>query len=148
MHLIVCITKKNLPVPASLPPSLQMIKDQQTGRVPGGAIGGPPPLQAPPSPRAFQAPPSPGASMAIPSPQNQMAPPSPQQQFQQPPPAMPALGMPPPQPPIPQQQQQYPGPPPLAPVGGQSISDAFEGLSTDPTTVGPSGASIAAPPSP
>lgn len=52
MHLIVCVSKKNLPMPPGLPLSLKQLKSQQpppsaaAGGPPGGAaLGGPPPIQ-------------------------------------------------------------------------------------------------------
>lgn len=55
MHLIVCISKKNLPVPPSLPPSLQAIKDKARGGG-MGAAGSSPGMQAqqPPPPQQLQ----------------------------------------------------------------------------------------------
>ena len=68
MHLIVCITKKNLPVPPSLPPSLKALKDQEAGGAPHQQQQQmPPPI-----------PPSPARSI-----QGQMPPPQLQQQQQQ-----------------------------------------------------------------
>jgi hypothetical protein len=94
MHLIVCISKKNLPPPTGqLPPSLTALKN----------------------------PDSPTPSMPpLPPPQQQQQP-LPQQQ---------------------QQQQQLSQQPTLAPPGGMSISDAFEGMSV--TSGDPMGASAAA----
>jgi len=54
MHLIVCVSKKNLPMPPGLPLSLKQLKSQQPppsaaaggGPPPGAtAVGGPPPIQ-------------------------------------------------------------------------------------------------------
>eukprot|EP00522_Entomoneis_paludosa_P011313 CAMPEP_0172447012 /NCGR_PEP_ID=MMETSP1065-20121228/6408_1 /TAXON_ID=265537 /ORGANISM="Amphiprora paludosa, Strain CCMP125" /LENGTH=998 /DNA_ID=CAMNT_0013198205 /DNA_START=21 /DNA_END=3017 /DNA_ORIENTATION=- len=111
MHLIVCVSKKGMPMPTALPPSLAAIKQQQAG--------GPPPMPQPeeqmPPPAAMAAA---GAGVAAAG----MAAPEPQQQLQ-PPPQME-------QPPAPEMQQQLGGPPPL---GGMNISDAFDGLDPSPT---------------
>ena len=53
MHLIVCVSKKNLPVPPSLPPSLKALKSQQPG-APAGGVPSPPMRSASP---AMSAPP-------------------------------------------------------------------------------------------
>jgi len=45
MHLIVCVSKKNLPMPGALPPSLQALKGHQEGT---GAVGAVPPPGAAP----------------------------------------------------------------------------------------------------
>jgi len=96
MHMIVCISKKNLPVPPSLPASLQALKDKAHGG--GVAAGGA------------------GAAVGSPGMQGQAAPPPLQQQQPQPPPAMPSPTLAPQQPgmgmpqpslsPVPQPQQQ------------------------------------------
>jgi hypothetical protein len=128
MHLIVCVSRKNLPLPGGLPPSLQQVKAQQ----PPGAgppslpttAQGPPPVM--PQPRA----PSPALSMQrAPSPAMPQPPLSMNQQpapTQYPSPSM-SQSMPPPA-----ESQSLPGPPALDLGGGGaglSISDAFEGLS-------------------
>jgi hypothetical protein len=102
MHLIVCISKKNLPPPTGqLPPSLTALKN---------ALKNP----APPTPSLPPLPPL--------------------QQQQQP---------------SPQQQQQLSQQPTLAPPGGMSISDAFEGLSvTSGDPMGAPAASAAGGPTP
>lgn len=111
MHLIVCISKKNLPFPKMLPMSLKGLKQQQAP-------------QAPSSPRMQPQGQSAGG-IPPPSPSQQMQPGMMSQQ-QQMPPQSPTGGQP--------QRVSMPstaGPPPL-PVapGGMDISDAFEGLST------------------
>ena len=144
MHLIVCVTKKGLSVPPSLPGSLKSLKEarKQAQQVGGGAAGGGngggggvPPSPAPPTPSQMQGQPMPQMG--------QMG----QGQGQGPPPMMPNMGVPPQQmqqpqmqggqPQMqggqPQMQQSMAGPPPLVPPGGASISDAFEGLGPDPT---------------
>lgn len=137
MHLIVCVSKKNLPLPPSLPPSLQQVKAQ-------------PKTQAP----MPQPPPSPGQGVPIApgSPQGQIrstmstsavgfSSPSMQsssaQQYSMPQPAAAALS-------------RLPGPPPLTQQSALSISDAFEGLNTGPAgpTAGVTSFMNQAPPSP
>eukprot|EP00980_Cylindrotheca_fusiformis_P027195 scaffold19324_cov152-Cylindrotheca_fusiformis.AAC.10 len=108
MHLIVCISKKNLPPPkGQLPPTLLALKKQ-----------GPPPTPSlPPRPPA-----QPQQQQQQQPPQQQQQPP-PQQQQQPQQQNKPSQSM---QPPQQQQQQQQPS---LAPQGGMSITDAFEGMS-------------------
>lgn len=101
MHLIVCISKKNLPLPKILPLSLKSLKQQQQQQPPGGS-GFIQQQQQPPS---------------VPDPTTNQ------------PPQMNApaadegslMGGPP---------SGLQGPPPIAQPGGMGISDAFEGLST------------------
>lgn len=103
MHLIVCISKKNLPAPqGGLPNSLKALK---------AANSAPPAAQRAPQPEPA-APPAPQRPAEIPSP------PGPQ-------------GMAPPglQRGIPPAASFDQGPPPIVSTGGLSISDAFEGLS-------------------
>lgn len=108
MHLIVCISKKNLPPPkGSLPNSLKALKAANSAPSPG-----------------------PGAS---PQQQNQQQPP--QQQYQPAPTEYPSAAGPTsmgsPRPPMhpPAAASFDHGPPPIVQTGGMSISDAFEGLS-------------------
>jgi Cytoskeletal-regulatory complex EF hand len=145
MHLIVCISKKNLPVPPSLPLSLKNLKAQQQQPPPhaensqnNSAIpqtiyqphppnpsmslgGGPPPST--PDRSQFQQQPQPVSAM--PSPTMMAAPPPVMTSTM--PPSMPAVnsmagggvGF---------GAGSMAGPPPLSQPGGASISDAFEGL--------------------
>lgn len=117
MHLIVCVSKKNLPTPSALPISLKILKSQQPGNMPGAQ-----------PPMSQEAPPL-AAPTPILSPQRQ--------QFVDPPPSQPQMHYnAPPQ--VHQQQYsappspspRYSTPPPLQPPGGgaMAISDAFEGL--------------------
>lgn len=147
MHLIVCISKKNLPVPPSLPLSLKNLKAQQHQQPPTQnnnynavpqtiyqpnpasqpamsstmSMGGPPPST--PERSQFQQQPM----SAMPSPtmgaMSNIAPP-PQMMTNTMPPSMPTTnsisgggGA-----------STMAGPPPLSQPGGVSISDAFEGL--------------------
>jgi len=102
MHLIVCISKKNLPPPqGNLPNSLRALK----------AASAPPPTattQRPPLPVQVPAEPTPRQQPSIPSP------PGPQPYT------------------VPSSASFDHGPPPIAKAGGHSISDAFEGLSMTP----------------
>lgn len=105
MHLIVCISKKNLPAPPTLPVSLQQLKSQQSaqqGATSPGTLASAPPLAA------HQQPPP----MQLASNMSAMTAPSPV-----PPPIQSSMSM-----------TGSPAPP-LQPTGGMSISDAFEGLS-------------------
>jgi len=99
MHLIVCVSKKGMPMPPSLPPSLAQLKQQQPPPGAAAAGGGPPP---PVSPEAAAAP-------------------EPQAQQMPPPQPSPAEAAPPAQPEAPAIQTTGSG-------GGMSITDAFEGL--------------------
>ncbi|CAB9509662.1 Epidermal growth factor receptor substrate 15 [Seminavis robusta] len=118
MHLIVCVSKKNLPLPKILPMSLKALKQQQQQQQQ---------QQAPPPEEEMQ-------------PQAQLPPAQQQQQphGQQYPPAAPAYNSQQPSIPDPSdggmQGGMNPsgmaGPPPIAKPGGLDISDAFEGLST------------------
>lgn len=145
MHLIVCITKKNLPAPKVLPASLKALKDAEKGQSGvSAAVGGTPT----PSPNI-----APTAARAMPPPAPQMQQPPPQQQAQQQQPSVPPTVTPA----STQLSSQPPPPTPVAPnvsgstdaapapsmdgasfvkgggaVGGVSISDAFEDL--DPST--------------
>eukprot|EP00542_Grammatophora_oceanica_P015991 CAMPEP_0194039652 /NCGR_PEP_ID=MMETSP0009_2-20130614/11757_1 /TAXON_ID=210454 /ORGANISM="Grammatophora oceanica, Strain CCMP 410" /LENGTH=1039 /DNA_ID=CAMNT_0038682559 /DNA_START=18 /DNA_END=3137 /DNA_ORIENTATION=- len=122
MHLIVCVSKKNMPLPDALPFGLKTLKQQAAG-----------PPAPEPAPAGF---PDPGAMAGGPPPameQNNMGAPPPTMNgglggppplSQGPPPAMGGGtggmggGGPPP----------LSGAPQLQPAGGLSISDAFEGL--------------------
>mmetsp|Transcript_27096 Transcript_27096/g.58772 ORF Transcript_27096/g.58772 Transcript_27096/m.58772 type:complete len:1005 (+) Transcript_27096:150-3164(+) len=107
MHLIVCITKKNLPVPASLPPSLKALKDQEAGGAPQQQQQQqqmPPPI-----------PPSPARSIPGQMPPPQLQQPQ-QQQQQAPPPMMPSMGL------GGYQQQAPPSPVPQQPIASSSMS--------------------------
>lgn len=100
MHLIVCISKKNLPPPqGNLPNSLKALKAASSA--PAGATQQP----TMPPPAAQQQPPKPAAIPSPPGPQSSMGPP-------------------------PSTSFESAGPPPIVSTGGLSISDAFEGLST------------------
>lgn len=102
MHMIVCVSKKNLPMPKMLPMSLKGLKQQQQP---------PPPAPAPaPEPQAqMQQQPGPPSIAAVPSYNSQL------------PPAAAAAGG--------GGMSDLQGPPPIVPAGGLGISDAFEGLS-------------------
>ena len=110
MHLIVCISKKNLPCPKVLPYSLKVLKVVASEKVPAA----PPTPEAPPT---MQAPPV------------MQGPPT-----MQAPPVMPTLHHEEPSAPM---AMQFSTPPPLAPVGGLAISDAFEGLSAGGGSLAP-----------
>jgi len=110
MHLIICISKKNLPAPkGSLPNSLKALKAASSAPVgvptPGAAGLSRPAV--PPSPQVRL---SPKPQAEIPSP------PRPQSTTMGMPSSFPSTG----------------GPPPIVAMGGGSISDAFEGLSMTP----------------
>ena len=111
MHLIVCVSKKNLPMPPGLPMSLRGLKAQQANANMRSAS---PAMNAPP-----QMPQMAGSSASIGS---GMAPPPPSSNMSV------ASGVPPPQihdsPPA-----EIHTAPPIRPAGGMGISDAFEGLS-------------------
>jgi hypothetical protein len=124
MHMIVCISKKKLPVPHRLPPSLQALKDNENGGTAAGDMGdipSPQPVQqynAPPPPTSYGAP----------------SPPSPQMNTQyapEPPhpvdPVMPPLGG---------MQNGFGNNPGMSSVtgglGAVGISDAFDDLSPEP----------------
>jgi hypothetical protein len=157
MHLIVCISKKNLPVPPSLPLSLKNLKAQQHKLPPAQSTNDnavPQTIYQPhPQPTSSLQPPMHSTmSMGGPPPstpdrsRNQQH----QQQQQQPISAIPSPSMgamnsmvPPPQlnsnamPPLMPTMNSVSGgegvgtmagPPPLSQPGGVSISDAFEGL--------------------
>lgn len=143
MHLIVCVSKKNLPMPVVFPPSLKAMKDQELAAaagVSGGSVASgnpgdnPAGNQPPPAAQQQQQPAPPAAAMSIPSPPLVTAQPSsPSQQLQQ-------------------QQQQAPPPQPQQPpqpsfnvrlnIGGMSISDAFENVPSHDTTTPPTDASF------
>jgi len=132
MHLIVCVSKKNLPLPPGLPVSLKLLKAQQQQQhqhqqyqQPSTAPSSPmqpgapqPQLGAPPSPSSLPPP-----VVGIPSPPRQ-------QQH----PIQGGLTMPGP-PPIQRTPSEstgmssLPGPPPIQQPGGADIHDAFAGLS-------------------
>lgn len=119
MHLIVCVSKKNLPLPGGLPPSLKQLKAQVGQPV----MAAPSPLPQQQQPQQPVAPPSPGMSLSnrslagTPPPTMHMQPPptavTTQSMYQQPPST---------------KSTSLPGPPPLEKPGGMAISDAFEGL--------------------
>ena len=116
MHLIVCISKKNLPVPAALPLSLKQFKQQQKQQHPPSHItmngGGPvPPAMPEPTAHVPPAPPAATVPTMMSSPARSMPPAT---AMASPPAASAFSGL--------------PGPPPLSKTGGMSISDAFEGL--------------------
>ena len=127
MHLIVCVSKKGLPLPKpGLPNSLQALKAAQTpaGQQRPSIVqkqGGAPPLSPA---RSTQAPPAQPPVQAIPSPTPQGQP----QYVQQQAPA-PSLSMSRSMSPQPQTTLS-PNVPPVVGTSGLSISDAFEGLST------------------
>jgi hypothetical protein len=145
MHLIVCISKKGLPMPPSLPVSLGLLKSQQSAAMHPNQPTSPGSVAADPQ-RAMQLPPPPmqlggresstGSVSAMPDPQMQM---------QQAPPIQPSLSMtgsfqgsaPPIQPSMSMTGSFQGSAPPLQQQGGgMSISDAFEGLT--PVDAGPS----------
>ena len=102
MHMIVCVSKKNLPMPKILPMSLKGLKQQQQEQPP-------PPAPAPaPEPQDQMQQPGPPSIAAAPS-----------YNSQHPPAAAAGGGM-----------SNLQGPPPIVQAGGLGISDAFEGLST------------------
>ena len=105
MHLIVCISKKNLPPPqGSLPNSLKALKAANSA--PPAVQRAPQPEPAPAAPERpteIPSPPPPSQGMAPPGPQGRMGPTS-SASFDN-------------------------GPPPVVSTGGMHISDAFEGLS-------------------
>lgn len=114
MHLIVCISKKNLPMPPGLPMSLKGLKAQQQ-QAHGNMRSASPAMNAPPQmPQMAGSAASIGSGMAAPPPSSNMSV---------------ASGVPPPQihdsPPA-----EIHAAPPIRPAGGMGISDAFEGLST------------------
>ncbi|KAL7579002.1 hypothetical protein ACA910_019046 [Epithemia clementina (nom. ined.)] len=132
MHLIVCVSKKNMPMPPSLPNSLVQLKQQKLAQQQQQQSLPPVPQ---PQPQQYPQPHlSPTRSLPSPTPQHQL-----QQPYQQPSHgtdaaaaaalveaagASAAAAL-----------KQVSQPPPLsAAQGGMSISDAFEGLGTDPTT--------------
>ena len=162
MHLIVCISKKNLPMPPKLPPSLQALKDAE--RTAGGAQT---PSQQQQQPSAVQQQPSAVQQQPVMQqqplrhPQPMSVPSSPlqpalsvssQQQAQGSTEiASPILGPQGTQPPLPKHARSMmlpqgtmeagmlvslPGPPPIASAGGVSISDAFADLNPDVASVG------------
>jgi Cytoskeletal-regulatory complex EF hand len=116
MHLIVCVSKKNLPMPKVLPISLKALKQQQqqqqqmqaqmqmqahheeetNSQGPSGGMQGGPPYHQHPQMASAQAQPVESNMAGLPS-------------------GMSMSGM--------------PGPPPISQPGGIGISDAFEGLS-------------------
>jgi cob(I)alamin adenosyltransferase len=112
MHLIVCVSKKNLPMPPGLPMSLKGLKAQQAH---GNMMNASPAMNSPP-----QMPQMAGSNASIGS---GMGPPPPSSNMSV------ASGMHPPQihdsPPT-----EIHAAPPIRPAGGMGISDAFEGLST------------------
>jgi Cytoskeletal-regulatory complex EF hand len=107
MHLIVCISKKNLPPPqgGTLPNSLLALKAATDRPVSVPTLDSP-------------------ARASIPEPAAPLSPMPPPQQMQQPQPSMR-------RPPQVETVEETPvvAPPPVVPGGGMSISDAFDGLS-------------------
>jgi hypothetical protein len=128
MHLIVCISKKNLPPPQGLPNSLLALK-AATPRPGGGQAPPPIPLSA-----QGNIPEPPAAAPLSPMPATQ--------QMQQ----QPRMR----QPPTVETVEETPmvGPPPIVSSGGLSISDAFEGLSltSEPPPPSQYGSAVPAPP--
>lgn len=135
MHLIVCVSKKNLPLPKALPISLKSLKDQQKQQ---------PGIQGSPSWTSQQ-----GMSQDQHQqmqqqqqqqyPQQQMQPSMQQQKQQQPQKQNPMEAAPPNRIGTPTNESvmsgmtgpsTLQGPPPIVSSGGVDISDAFEGLST------------------
>ena len=103
MHMIVCVSKKNLPMPKMLPMSLKALKQQTPA---------PAPTPEPPT-QMQQQPAGPPSISATPS-----------YNSQHPPAAAAAAGS------FGGGMSDLQGPPPIVQAGGQDISDAFEGLST------------------
>ena len=108
MHLIVCVSRKNLPMPKALPMSMKQLKSESSAGPPSlPTMDGPPPLSGVPTADSNDAAPTgfgvAGASGASVGAGSMAA-------------GSMASGM--------------AGPPPLDKVGGLDISDAFEGLST------------------
>jgi hypothetical protein len=151
MHLIVCISRKQLPMPASLPTSLVQLKSQQsaasvtrsptmqpTPTSPPGSVSSQP-MQQQGMQQQQQQPPAMqlGGGMGSSSISNLSAPPMQQQMQQQQQQPAPPIHQP-----SPSMTVSLPGPPPLQPQGGGggmvSISDAFEGLATSGESAGPS----------
>lgn len=115
MHLIVCVSKKNLPMPPGLPVSLKQLKAQATSSSPMSS-----PPRAPASP----------SSLRMSSPvQHQQAPPA--QPYQQAPPPVPQQAPPT----MTSSLSGLQGPPPLQQQGGMAISDAFAGLEINGTAM-------------
>jgi len=119
MHLIVCVSKKNLPLPPGLPMSLKALKSQQAGG--GGGMRSASPAMNPPPPQQMGMPPPQmaGSNASVGS---GMGPPPQMMGSNM------SVGSGPPQihdsPPA-----EIHAAPPLRPAGGMGISDAFEGLS-------------------
>jgi hypothetical protein len=119
MHLIVCISKKNLPLPqgGALPNSLLALK-ASTARPGHGGPGAPmSPSPSMGSPNRGGMPP-PGAPLSPMAHSQMQQPPQHQQPRMQQPPHVETV-----------EETPMVGPPPIVPGGGLSISDAFEGLS-------------------
>lgn len=108
MHLIVCVSKKNLPMPKILPFSLKTLKQQQQQQQAGDSQGQQQSAGIPPG----------GAAPAYDSQQPSMTIPEPPSTDRM---DTPVGGM---------HHPNLQGPPPLTQPGGMGISDAFEGLST------------------
>ncbi|KAL3925525.1 MAG: hypothetical protein SGILL_000343 [Bacillariaceae sp.] len=106
MHLIVCVSKKNLPLPqgGTLPNSLLALKAATTQ----------PPTSPTPTSPMRSAMPAPGAPLSPMPPSQQMPPPQQQMQLQ---PQVETV-----------EETPMVGAPPIVASGGLSISDAFEGL--------------------
>jgi len=137
MHLIVCVTKKGLGMPPSLPPSLAMLMNDARGGGSGGGtvvggVGGQSVAAVPPSPGGIPSPDKMGGMMQQQQPQMNggLAPPPQQMGMdQQPPPAQ--MGMQQQQPPPTIQQSNSFG---VSPEGG-TVDDAFAGLSNESVNV-------------
>jgi len=133
MHLIVCVTKKGLSMPPSLPPSLAMLMNDARGGGSGGGtvvggVGGQSVAAVPPSPGGIPSPDKMGGMMQQqqqPQMNGGLAPPPQQMGMAQQPPAA-QMGM---QQPI--QQSNSFG---VSPEGG-TVDDAFAGLSNESVNV-------------
>jgi len=134
MHLIVCVTKKGLSMPPSLPPSLAMLMNDARGGGSGGGtvvgVGGQSVAAVPPSPGGIPSPDKMGGMMQQQQPQMNggLAPP-PQQMGMQPPVSQMGMQQQHQQPPI--QQSNSFG---VSPEGG-TVDDAFAGLSNESVNV-------------
>lgn len=143
MHLIVCISRKNLPLPPGLPVSLKQLKvqhqqSQQPQPPPPGAVGGahppPPPTDnggRPPLVPGHQAAPEQQPQTEIPSPTRAVEVPSQNMNGT----AVSSIGG----------LSGLQPPPANQPSGGVSISDAFEGLAGDTGSISSFGATTPVP---
>jgi len=139
MHLIVCVTKKGLSMPPSLPPSLAMLMNDARAPNQGGGgtvvgVGGQSVAAVPPSPGGIPSPDKMGGMMQQQQPQMNggLAQPPPQQMgmAQQPPPAQMGIQQQQQQPPTIQQSNSFG----VSPEGG-TVDDAFAGLSNESVNV-------------